>query len=453
MPLFPRLAAFGCAFALASPGAAAQPLSAEEAAALREEVRALRARLSTIEARLGGPDPTPPTPAGTPAVAPTITSWKGSPQWISEDRAFKVKGRLQADIGQVWRPKGLSDRGLGTSVEYRRIRLGGEGKLGSGFGYKLELELSDNKVDLVDSFITYEHGPWQVALGNQNSLQSLDELTGDTSGSLMERAAFTDAFNFERRLGATVQYRHKDLLLQAGLFSDDITALANDSDGAAGGDENNSYGLDGRIVYAPKIGGVQTHFGASAHRRWLNRLADSPVRYRQRPYLHTSNSRLIGTPALTVSRETHYGAELAGISGPWHAVGEVHWLEAATAGPNPRFFGGYAEVGYFLTKGDSRAYRNGIFGATKPASPLGKGGIGAIQINLRYDYLDLNDARAAIRGGRQNAFLAAIIWAPIENLRFNLNHGWLDYSDAPTLAGGRDDYGLHVTGARFELDF
>ena len=457
-----RALLFAGASLLATPLAAA-PLSAEESDALREEVRALRARLAAIEAKLGGDAPavSPPgtttasgtaVPAAKPASAPpaTVIGWKGSPQFTSDDRAFKVKGRIQADMGYVSTPRGIADRGLGFSNEVRRIRLGGEGKLGSGFGYKLELELSDNSVDLVDTFVTYEKGPWQVAIGNQNQFQSLDELTGDTTGSLMERAAFTDAFNFERRMGLAVQYHRKDILLQAGVFTDDVDALSNAADGPEGGDENDSFSIDGRAVYAPKLGKTQIHLGGSAHLRMLNRLSEEPVRYRQRPYLHSSNSRILATPNIRVDRELHYGLELAAIHGRWHAAGETHWLEAIGPGPNHRFFGGYAEVGYYLTD-DTRPYRNGIFGGAKPSSPFGKGGIGAIQVNLRYDYLNLNDG--SIRAGTQNGWFAGIIWTPVEYLRFNLNYGYLAYTDAAVSAGGRRDYGLHVTGARFELDF
>lgn len=445
----------GAGLLCASPVAAA-PLSVEESAALREEVRLLRERLAAVEARLGDGAPTSTPDAAKPAAAtaalPTTTiGWKGSPTFVSEDRAFKVKGRIQADMGYVSAPAGSGDRGFGFSNEFRRIRLGGEGKLGSGFGYKLEIELSDNRVDLVDTFVTYERGSWQILLGNQNQFQSLDELTGDTTGSLIERAAFTDAFNFERRLGISAQYRTRDWLFQSGIFSDDIGALSNDSDGPNGGDENDSFSVDGRIVYAPRIDETQVHLGASAHLRTLNRLAESGVRYRQRPYLHSSNSRVLATPAFNAARELNYGVEVALIRGRWHAVAESHWLRPMSRGSDPRFFGGYAEIGYFLTAGDSRSYKNGIFGGTSPKAPFGKGGVGAVQLNLRYDYLDLDSG--PILGGRQNGYLAALIWTPIEFLRFNFNYGYLDYSNAAIPAAGGRNYDLHVAAARIELDF
>jgi phosphate-selective porin OprO/OprP len=453
---------------LAAPAWARETLGPEDAAALRAEIASLRAQLQRMESRLDAatglsrtappPTPLPPPVAAVveapakPAAPATQISWKGAPQFAAAGgKTFKAKGRIQADLGHVDAPSGLADRGLGTASEMRRIRLGGEGSLGAGIAYKLELELSDNAVDLVDTFVTYKTGPWLLAAGNQNQFQSLDELTGDTSGSFMERAAFTDAFNFERRLGLSAQYENGGWLLQAGLFADDITALSNASDGPAGGDENNSHGLDGRVVWAPKLGETQLHFGGSAHWRNLGRVADTATRYRQRPYLHTSNSRLIGTSAVAVREETHYGVEAAFVRGRWHGAAEVHGLEADTrTGPDPRFLGGYVELGYFLTN-DTRGYKGGIFDRAKPSRPLGVGGVGALQLNVRYDYLDLNDR--GIVGGRQAAWLAALIWQPVEYLRFNLNAGVLAYQDATPLPDGDRDYTARVAGARMELDF
>ena len=445
------------AIMLAAPGEAqAQGMSAEEAALLREEVTVLKARIEQLEKRFAGHDAAavavPPAPPAPPVKKALEVEWKGSPRLTEGDRAFKVKGRIQADANYVTAPAGLHDKGLGFSSEFRRIRLGGEGKLGAGFGYKLELELSDNAVDLVDSFVTYERGPWLLTLGNQNPFQSLDELTGDTSGSFMERAAFTDAFNFERRLGLSAQYRYGPLLAQLGIFMDDVGALANSNDGPTGGDENNSFSIDGRVVYAPKLGKTQLHFGASAHWRQLGRLAEGPIRYRQRPFVHSTNTRLIGTPALAVLREHSYGVEFGFVRGPWHGAIEGHWLHADRLGAPPaRFRGGYAEVGYFLTRGDTRPYEKGIFGAGAPKHPLSKGGLGSVQLNLRYDFLDLNSG--AVRGGTQDAYLAALIWSPIQYVRFNFNYGYIRYSGAVPLSDGQTDYGVSVFGSRFELDF
>ncbi len=450
----------------------AQALSAEDVAALRAEIAALRAQVQALEARVEKAQPAPAAvaPAASPApvaqaqAGPTAApasappkmdiAWKSGPQIRQGDWSFKPKGRIQFDGGLVDAPDGLTSRsGVGVvspgfASEARRIRLGGEGTLPGSFGYKLELEFSDNAVDLVDTYVSWRSGGFDVKLGNQNQFQSLDELIGDTTGTVMERAAFTDAFNFERRLGLAVQWSKGPLLVQGGIFTDDPTALSN----AENGDRNSSYGVDGRIVFAPRIGSTQLHFGVSGHRRDLNSMTDAGVRYRQRPFVHTSNLRFMDTGAFAASGESHYGLELAAVRKRWHVAGETHWLTAdRVGGVDPTFFGGYAEVGYYLTPGDSRAYKDGIFDRSSPKNPVDKGGIGSIQLTLRYDYLDMEDA--GIRGGKQNGYIAGLVWSPINYLRFNLNYAHLDYEDAVILANGDGNYGVDAVGLRMEFDY
>lgn len=465
-----RMAALltGASLLLALPaGASAQSLTADEAATLREEVTRLKAALQRVEDRLatGVAAEAGDSPIAATAEAPAAPSqpikaatqkgntgieWKGAPEFASEGRSFKPKGRIQMDVGYVGGSGAKDDPGLGHSAEFRRLRLGAEGQFNKKLSYKMELDFADNEVELMDAFITYKNGGWSVTAGNQNQFQSLDELTGDTSGSFMERAAFTDAFNFERRLGISTQYRMDDFTLQAGISADDVDALA--GNGGIDGDQNNAFGVDSRVVYAPKIDNTQLHLAASAHWRKLNRLSGVPVRYRQRPFLHATDSRVLATPSLSVEREVNYGIEAAAIHGPWHFASEAHWMRPdLVTGRTPTLFGGYAEVGYFLTKGDTRPYSSTAFGAPNPKNPIDKGGIGAVQLNLRYDYLDLN--AGDFLGGKQNAYLASVVWTPLRYLRLNLNYGYLEYDDAALTLGGRRNYGLHMLATRMELDF
>jgi phosphate-selective porin OprO/OprP len=82
---------------------------------------------------------------------------------------------------------------------------------------------------------------------------------------------------------------------------------------------------------------------------------------------------------------------------------------------------------------------------------VGSGGWGALQATVRYDYLSLNDK--GIVGGTQNGMIAALVWTPIEYVRFNLNYAHLAYTDAAIAAAGRRDYSVDVIGWRAELDF
>lgn len=434
---------------LAAPAAAQ-----DDAAALAAEVAEMRTRLEALEAKLAAAEAK--AKAAETAKPASAISWAGAPKFSSGGWSFKPRGRLQYDAGWVSRPDGISDPGLGFSNELRRARLGVEGTMPGGFGYKFELDFADNDVEVVDALLSYQASKeLGFTIGHHNNFQSLEELTSSRFLSFMERAAFTDAFNFERRVGLSAGYGSGDLLINAGVFTDNVADLADNSDGTGLGDENDSIGADARIVYAPKVGETQLHLGASVHFRDNGDIGElgTATRYRQRPFVHTSNTRFLATPSLRLSDETHYGLEAAIIRGPLHAAGEVHWLTADPIGDarRPTFFGGYAEVGYFLT-GETRGYKAGIFDRTKVLKPLGDGGAGAFQINLRYDYLDLVDT--GIVGGRQHGYEASLIWIPQDHVRFLINYGHLDYRDAAIPAeGGERDYDVDVIGARAQVDF
>jgi phosphate-selective porin OprO/OprP len=84
--------------------------------------------------------------------------------------------------------------------------------------------------------------------------------------------------------------------------------------------------------------------------------------------------------------------------------------------------------------------------------PVGAGGFGALQLNLRYDHLDLSDD--SVVGGKQHGLAASLVWIPQDNVRFYLNYGRMQYEDAVISATGGDrDYGIDVLGARAQVDF
>lgn len=376
------------------------------------------------------------------AAAPSI-SMGAAPRVRTESGwDFRPFGRIQYDMGYVSGRNRIMDPGLGWSNELRRGRIGVRGAIPGGFEYKVEIDFADNDVAFTDALISYESGNITVTAGQHNNFQSLEELTSSRFTSFIERAAFTDAFGFERRVGLSVNYSNGDFRWDGGVFTANIDDLTND--------EQDSYSFDTRAVYSPEVGGAQLHFGGSLH--WRDLQSQPGARYRQRPLVHSTDTRLIATPTLPVTEETSYGLEAAVIRGPFHAVAEVHWLEAELFGmTDPTFFGGYAEAGLFLTSGDSRGYSGGKFNRTRPARTVDEGGIGAVQINVRYDYLDLNDA--GIVGGQQNLIGASVIWTPIDHARLSLSYGHIEYDDAAIPAGFDRNYSVDSFGIRAEVDF
>lgn len=416
-------------------------LPADELAAMRAQLAAMNARIDQLEGELAatkaeaaeaGQVVDAPAPAGDSEPVSTLAKSDG---W-----SFKPRGRLMFDAGFTNAPDstGASD-GFGNEV--RRARLGASGDMPGGFGYKFEVDFAGNEISVADAILSYENGPVEIAIGQHNNFQSLEELTSSLHTTFIERAAFTDAFGFERRLGASITYARGDVLAQAGVFTDNLE----DTD-------SKNRGADARIVFMPRAGDTQLHFGGSFHYNDLDNPA-AQLRYRQRPLVHFPSQRFIDTRSMGADSETGYGLEAAAIAGRFHAAAEGYWQSVDMPGvaDDPSFFGGYVETGVFLTD-DTRGYKGGKFDRIKPSSPVGEGGIGSVQFTLRYDHLDLNDA--GIVGGRQAGYFAALVWKPTDYTALMLNYGRLQYTDAilPT-ASGDTSYGVDAIGMRAQIDF
>ncbi|HEV7311086.1 OprO/OprP family phosphate-selective porin [Sphingopyxis sp.] len=433
--------------------ARAQAMTAEEAAQLRAELAALKAKVQTLETRLdaataqpvpaSAPMPTPAPPSVTAKPATEI-SWKGAPEVKTADGwSFKPRGRIQLDVAGIDAPAGATGIRGGTATEFRRVYLGVDGKIPGGFSYRVEADIANSEVELTDIYMTYGTGPFSVTAGQIKPFWSLDDMTSDLFTSFTERAAFTQAFGFERRVGLSAQYKGKALLVQGGVFGDNARDLT---------DSNHSLSVDGRVVFMPKFGDTQLHLGASAHYRDPNDPA-ATNRYRARPFVHTTDVRLVDTGLLDISSERGLGLEGAVLAGPFHAAGEAYWQTVKrSASADPTFFGGYAEVGMVLTPGDMRGYKDGAFDRLKPSEPIDAGGIGAIEVNARYDYLDLNDA--GIVGGQQKTALIGLVWAPIDYIRITANYGKVWVDDARVAAANGDrNYSADTFGLRTQVDF
>ena len=416
-------------------------LPADELAAMRAQLAAMNARIDQLEGELAATK-TEAAEAGqvVDAPAPAADSEPVSTLAKSDGWSFKPRGRLMFDAGFTNAPDstGASD-GFGNEV--RRARLGASGDMPGGFGYKFEVDFAGNEISVADAILSYENGPIEIAIGQHNNFQSLEELTSSLHTTFIERAAFTDAFGFERRLGASITYARGDVLAQAGVFTDNLE----DTD-------SKNRGADARIVFMPKAGDTQLHFGGSFHYNDLDDPA-AQLRYRQRPLVHFTSQRFIDTRSMGADSETGYGLEAAAIAGRFHAAAEGYWQSVDMPGvtDDPSFFGGYVEAGVFLTD-DTRGYKGGKFDRTKPSSPVGEGGIGSVQFTLRYDHLNLNDA--GIVGGRQAGYFAALVWKPTDYTALMLNYGRLQYTDAilPT-ASGDTSYGVDAIGMRAQIDF
>lgn len=434
----------------------AQALSAEETATLRAQIEALRAQVQALETRLDKAETNTATAVAAAQSASELAAkksegpkiaFKGAPE-ISDGKgwSFKPRGRLQIDLNSVNAPDTISRPGLGFSNEVRRAYLGFQGTIPGGFSYMTEINVAGggsgaSKVNFTDIYLAYKKGAWSVTAGQIKTFASLEEQGSDLNTSFLERTAFTSAFGFERRLGLSFGYEKGAFLANGGVFTNNLDELK---------PSDNSYSVDGRLVWMPKMGDAQLHLGASAHYHDLNDSA-STVTYSVRPYAHSTDVKFVSTPSIGAVSETGYGVEAALIRGPFHVSAEGFWQKVGRPGlSDPTFFGGYGEIGYVLI-GGGRSYKSGTMGSFKPVKGIDQGGPGALEVNVRYDFLDLNDG--GITGGKQTAYGASLAWIPVDHVKFLVNYVHLDMSNAAILAGTDASYGVDTFGARAQFDF
>lgn len=379
-----------------------------------------------------------------PVMAEDASDWSISP-----------RGRIQIDGGWVdaaptveAAADAVTPDGLDWDGNVRRAYIGVDGTMPGNLGFRIEGDFANvvegESPTWTDAYIYWKAAPeLRLTAGSHKPFWGLEEVTSDLFPSMMERASFNGAFGHERRTGLSATWSKGPVLVQGGAFLDDLDSIM------GGRDQGHSF--DGRAVYMPKLGNSQLHIGGSVHIRGF----DDPVsiRYSARPFIRT-DTRFLNTGGIASSTgENGYGLEAAVIEGPFHIASEARWQQVSRAAtlPEPTFFGGYVEAGYFLTKGDKRSYKGGNFDRVKPSKPLGGGGIGALQLNVRYDFLDLSDA--GINGGRQSAYSASLVWTPTQTTRVLLNYARVELEDAVIAAGGDRSYGVDAFGVRFQFDF
>jgi len=428
-----------------------------------------------------------------------VPTWKGGPEFADKEAgfSFKPKGFAQFDAGYVGYPDGDERRGtisglnfqnLGFNARARRIVIGAEGTLPGRFGYKVEFNLAQGTVDYEDIILTYDFAkaPLQISVGNFYPYSSLETMTSSRLGSMLERASFTDAFNYNRRLGIGLQFSDKtndSYLVQAGIFSTPI----NDASFTRTG-----WQASLRALYTPTLGSTRLHVGANFQHR-SNTQEAMGQQYRTRPLTQITDQRFIDTGTLASRGDDTLGVEFAAVHKSLHVAAEAQkvWVrdafsaaqlaainadpddnDVATGTPlngDPSFWGGYFEVGYYLT-GETRAYKGGKWDRTKVLKPWNDGGWGALQINGRLDYVDLSDrvddsatfvAPFYVNGGKQLGLQTSLIWNPIDWVRFMAQYGHLEVTGGPRALGlvdltkpaNKRKFGVDTFAARAQIEF
>ncbi len=356
----------------------------------------------------------------------------------AQEVTVELGGRLNADytVAELNGPDFNIDE-----TNLRRIRLDATGTYGDTISFKIELEdSSGGDVEATDAYIRYSprDSNLKVTIGQFREFMSLDEQTSSRFSSTIERAAFTDAFGFARRLGIAVGTSGSNYTLDLGVYTENLEGADFDEDGKV---------ISARATYSPlKTDETAVHLGTSWRYRNGSDATDSEVndgiRYRQRPFTNSAPSRIIDTGRFAKS-DNFFGVETAIVHNRMWAAGEYGLLAANGAGDNPdaTFHGFYGEVGTFF--GGKKVYKAGKFNRPQVDNALGEGGIGAFSLVARYDSVDLQDE---IYTGKVDTIVLGADWWPNKYTRLGIN-----YFDADAENGTAESANGFV--ARLGFDF
>lgn len=459
--------------------------------ALTHQVEMLAAKVESLEAKAAAPAPLPPpppvvqaAPPPPPAPAPLkvatggATIVAGKPSIQSPDGRFSANfhGVMQFDLADytqatpgpvsadLRRGAAAGDtahaRDLSSGGNFRRVRLGVDGKAFGDWDYNLLFEYGgageEDAGHIQEAWIQYSGlKPFHLKIGAYPPQVGLED-QGSTNGSLFpERPAVADV---ARNLAggdfrdAVQLWGNGANWLASGAVTGRVVGVVNSQATGVSQPFDSQLGLVGRLVFQPvKTDDLVLQVGV--HGSYVARPADTggpdaaatAVRYgmtlQERPELRVDGTRLISTGSIDTRHADAYGLEgVAQYRGLFLQSEFEHFdLErrnAAATVTNPSFQGWYVE-GSFIPTGERRRFASGnfTFDAPAPDHPfdLQAGTWGALELTARYSDIDLNyragaagTAQAAdgVRGGDQRIVSAGVNWYPNTFVKF-----MLDYQD------------------------
>ncbi len=459
----------GAALAMLGGAAHAQESDAERIARLEAALTEIQGQLADLKASSG---------AGIAQVratqqATTVSLANGRPTLATGDGQFTAafRGVFQLDgaihdqddagpLASDFRRGSFNDateneraRDLSDGLNFRRVRLGIEGKAFGDFEYNFLYDFGGSGTEeggkVSAAWLQYNGlGFAKVRIGAFPPPTSLEDAASNASSLFAERPAPAELVRGlaggDGRTGLGV-YAGGDRWTAAGVLTGNLV-------GTQTYDEQS--GFVGRVSYVPfKRTDALIHVGANvnlvlspaATGPGLPGGAASPIRLRERPELRVDGTRLVDTGNIDADGVTALGVELGAQRKNLYLQAEYFDIAVerrSSALPDPDFSGWYIQAGWTLT-GEARRYNAaGGFDGPRPAKPfdLKAGTWGAWELAARYSVLDLNyredalPALGSIRGGEQSIFSLGLNW--YVNNGVTLQASWRNVSVDRTSPGG-----------------
>jgi phosphate-selective porin OprO/OprP len=348
----------------------------------------------------------------------------------------------------------------GTKANLRRLRPTALMTIYDWAKAKFQIEFAEVR-DIKDIWFQFTKVPLidHITLGHMKEPLSLEEWTSGMSTTFMERAlpvvAFTNGRNIGFRRHAPVLDERMTWAVGAFLNTFSFDSIAEGFDKIS---DANGYNLTGRITGIPwyeEEGRKLIHLGLSYSHGFRDESdQDSGVELATVPETNLKDDALVDTGKLRIDDLDELILEFALVYGPLSFQGEYFRMFAdSTIEGDPDFSGYYAFVSYFLT-GEHRIYgkRSGAFFRQIPRQDFsfGEGGWGALELALRYSYINLNDNR--VQGGKEQNLTLGLNWFLSRKVRFMFNYTRAEVKDrgkTPVVPEGDAD----IFQMRFQFEF
>lgn len=357
-----------------------------------------------------------------PGPAPTFSDPGGN-------FTFKPRGTLQVDYAAYNERAGGYDYSNGTDI--RRARFGFEGTAFTKFKWRLDAEYVKGTVNLLDAYVSYPLSPkWSVTVGQHKAPYGLEANSTDALNSFLERGMASNAFGAvgaERRIGVSLAYASDRLNASFGVFGSGETVGRN----ATTPDEG--YGINGRVVWEPVTdAGKLVHLGASAY--YATNFEANSLTISDRPNTRVDGGRIVSAsitgsnpatgPQTGAKSAIYLGGEAAFVRGPFSLQGEYGRLSIDRFGAPSADFDGFYVFGSWFVTGESRPFKGGVADRVKPFDEFdpSAGGLGAIELLVRYDQLDLTDRVLSPLGRKATSWTGGLNWYLNPHTRFVFNY-------------------------------
>jgi phosphate-selective porin OprO/OprP len=275
-----------------------------------------------------------------------------------------------------------------------------------------------------------------LSIGKQKEPISMERLTGMVFLPWQERSVAADGLLPARNVGVVWSgYNPTHRASWAfGLFNDWLDA---DQD-----IDESSTQFAGRVTWAPFHSMDESnllHLGVGY--RYSD--AKEGFRFHTEPEFNKSPTFVdtaFGSESLLRSADDFqtYNIELSWRKGPFWLASELFRTDVSNRDlEHPSFDGYYVSASWILT-GEMRAYnpKNGLFRSVPVAQSAYQGGMGAVEVALRYTGLDLDDG--AVPGGNVEAASLGLNWwlTPFFSLGANYRYVWNELDDIDGNSGG-----------------